>query len=416
VVVTRTHVSLRTAIDEVASRDPVLAQLVERVGYVKHRPRDPDGPFAALVRSIVFQQLAGRAAQAIYGRVRAAVGESLTPESLSAASDAALRGAGLSGNKLAALRDLSAKVLDGTVVLTRSSRRSDEELIARLTTVRGIGRWTAEMYLMFQLRRLDIWPIDDLGSARVTALPGSSNHRRSPRSSSPSVTAFAPTGPSWPATAGRPFRFSSRAVPRQHFGSRGAYVKIVLICRASSPTSSPTPRGGRTRSSSWFPTSTQSCPSSRATGDLSLAIVLPAAAVGAFLGDNTAYLIGRRYGVRIQERFFRSEKARKRIGWAEKQLDERGGELIAIGRFIPGGRTAVTLSAGTLRFPWRRFAVFDAASAIGWATYASLLGYLGGSAFEKSTWKALVLALGIAFAVAAGIELTRWLLKRRAAT
>jgi DNA-3-methyladenine glycosylase II len=141
----------------------VLAGLVERVGYVRHRPRDPDGPFAALVRSIVFQQLAGRAAQAIYGRVRAAVGASLTPETLSAASDEALRSAGLSGNKLASLRDLSAKVLEGTVVLTRTSRRSDEELITRLTTVRGIGRWTAEMYLMFQLRRLDIWPVDDLG-------------------------------------------------------------------------------------------------------------------------------------------------------------------------------------------------------------------------------------------------------------
>jgi DNA-3-methyladenine glycosylase II len=157
------RVSLHTAIDEVASRDPVLARLVERVGYVKHRPRDPEGPFAALVRSIVFQQLAGRAAQAIYRRVRAAVGEDLTPESLSAVSDAALRAAGLSGNKLASLRDLSTKVLDGTVVLTRTSRRSDEELIARLTQVRGIGRWTAEMYLMFQLRRLDIWPVDDLG-------------------------------------------------------------------------------------------------------------------------------------------------------------------------------------------------------------------------------------------------------------
>ncbi|HEY6151214.1 MAG TPA: DedA family protein [Gaiellaceae bacterium] len=152
-----------------------------------------------------------------------------------------------------------------------------------------------------------------------------------------------------------------------------------------------------------------------ATGDLSLAIILPAAAAGAFLGDNTAYLIGRRFGTRINERFFSGEKAKKRIEWAQKQLEERGGELIAVGRFIPGGRTAVTLSAGTLRYPWRRFAVFDAASAIGWATYASMLGYLGGSAFEKSTWKALVLALGIAFAVAGGIELARWLLKRRSA-
>jgi DNA-3-methyladenine glycosylase II len=155
--------SLREAIDEVAARDPVVAGLVARVGYVKHRPRDPEGPFAALVRSIVFQQLAGRAAQAIYGRVRTAVGESLTPESLNAVSDKALRSAGLSANKLASLRDLSAKVLDGTVVLTRTSRRGDSELISRLTTVRGIGRWTAEMYLMFQLRRLDVWPVEDFG-------------------------------------------------------------------------------------------------------------------------------------------------------------------------------------------------------------------------------------------------------------
>jgi DNA-3-methyladenine glycosylase II len=155
--------SLRAAIDEVASRDPVLARLVARVGPLTHRPRDPDGPFGALVRAIVYQQLAGRAAQAIHGRVRAAVGETLTPETLAAVPDRTLRSAGLSANKLASLRDLSAKVLDGTVVLTRSSRRSDDELIARLVTVRGIGRWTAEMYLMFQLRRLDVWPVDDLG-------------------------------------------------------------------------------------------------------------------------------------------------------------------------------------------------------------------------------------------------------------
>jgi DNA-3-methyladenine glycosylase II len=155
--------SLASAIDEVASRDPVLADLVGRVGPIRHRPRDSDGPFGALVRAIVFQQLAGRAAQAIYGRVRATVGETLTPEAINAASDEALRAAGLSANKLASLRDLSAKVLDGTVVLSRTSRRSDEELIDRLTAVRGIGRWTAEMYLMFQLRRLDVWPVDDLG-------------------------------------------------------------------------------------------------------------------------------------------------------------------------------------------------------------------------------------------------------------
>src|SRR5262245_32219273 len=162
--------SLQAAIDEVASRDPVLADLISRVGPIRHRPRDPDGPFAALVRAIVFQQLAGRAAQAIYGRVRATVGDTLTPETLNAVSDEALRAAGLSGNKLASLRDLSAKVLEGTVVLSRTSRRSDQELIERLTAVRGIGRWTAEMYLMFQLRRPDVWPVDDLGVRQGYAL------------------------------------------------------------------------------------------------------------------------------------------------------------------------------------------------------------------------------------------------------
>ena len=155
--------TLGAAIDEVATRDPVLAKLVKQIGPVKHRPRDPDGPFGALVRAIVFQQLAGRAAQAIYGRLRATVGDALTPQTLNAASDSALRAAGLSANKLASLRDLSAKVLDGTVLLTRTSRRSDDELIAALVAVRGIGRWTAQMYLMFQLRRLDVWPVEDLG-------------------------------------------------------------------------------------------------------------------------------------------------------------------------------------------------------------------------------------------------------------
>ena len=148
-------------------------------------------------------------------------------------------------------------------------------------------------------------------------------------------------------------------------------------------------------------------------GDLSLLVIVPAAAAGAFLGDNTAYLIGRRYGTRVNERFFSGEKARRRIAWAQRQVEERGGELIAVARFIPGGRTAVTLSAGTLRFPWRRFVLFDAGAALGWALYASLLGYFGGHAFERAPWKGLLLALGIAFAVAGAIEVARWYLKRR---
>ena len=158
-----TRTSLAAAIDDVAARDPVLAHLVALAGPIRYRPRDPDGHFGALVRSIVYQQLAGRAAQAIHQRVRSTVDGTLTPETLTAVPDEALRAAGLSGNKLASLRDLSAKILDGTLDLKRSSRLSDDDLVAALVTVRGIGRWTAEMYLMFELRRLDVWPVDDLG-------------------------------------------------------------------------------------------------------------------------------------------------------------------------------------------------------------------------------------------------------------
>ena len=157
------QVPLATAIREAAGRDPVLAHLVTLVGPIKYRPRDPDGHFGALVRSIVFQQLSGRAARAIHERVRATVPGKLTPAALTAIPDQTLLAAGLSANKLASLRDLSAKVIDRTLELDKSARLDDDELIASLTAVRGIGRWTAEMYLMFELRRLDVWPVNDLG-------------------------------------------------------------------------------------------------------------------------------------------------------------------------------------------------------------------------------------------------------------
>jgi membrane protein DedA with SNARE-associated domain len=148
-----------------------------------------------------------------------------------------------------------------------------------------------------------------------------------------------------------------------------------------------------------------------ASGDLSLGLIIPAAAAGAFLGDNTAYLIGRRFGGRLTDRFFSGEKATERMAWAEVQLSERGGELIVVARFIPGGRTAVALSAGTLGYAWRRFVVFDLAATLIWASYAALLGYYGGRTFE-SFW-GLALALTTAFAIAGGIELVRWLQRRR---
>jgi DNA-3-methyladenine glycosylase II len=123
-----------------------------------------DTYFEALVRSIVYQQLAGAAAQAIHGRLVTALGEEVTPERVLATPPETLRAAGLSGRKVLSLQDLAAKVLDGTVPLNprQLSRDSDSELVARLTTVLGIGKWSAEMFLLFQLRRLDIWPTGDL--------------------------------------------------------------------------------------------------------------------------------------------------------------------------------------------------------------------------------------------------------------
>jgi DNA-3-methyladenine glycosylase II len=159
----KTRTSLARAIEEVAARDPVLASLVTLVEPISYPPPNPGGHFGALVRAIVFQQLAGRAAETILGRVVAAVSGQLSPEAVAAAPGEVLRAAGLSASKLASLRDLSAKVGERTVDLTTSPVRSDDEIIASLVTVRGIGRWTAEMYLMSKLRRLDVWPVDDFG-------------------------------------------------------------------------------------------------------------------------------------------------------------------------------------------------------------------------------------------------------------
>jgi membrane protein DedA with SNARE-associated domain len=149
------------------------------------------------------------------------------------------------------------------------------------------------------------------------------------------------------------------------------------------------------------------------TGDLELPLVILCGAAGAFLGDNTVYFIGRRWGDPVKRRFFSSKKAQERLDWADRQLDERGGELIIVARFIPGGRTAVCLSAGGLEMTWKRFATFDAIAAGVWASYAALLGYVGGKQFEEAPWKGLALALLIAFSIAGAVELVRWLMRRR---
>jgi membrane protein DedA with SNARE-associated domain len=139
-----------------------------------------------------------------------------------------------------------------------------------------------------------------------------------------------------------------------------------------------------------------------AQGDLNIALVLVVSALGAFAGDNTAYWIGRKFGHRAAERFVRGQKGKRALEWAKKTLNERGGLLIVVARFIPGGRIATMLTAGIVEYPWlRRFVPYDAIAAVFWACYAGLLGYFGGKAFENSTWKALL----VAFAAAAGIAL-----------
>ena len=150
-----------------AERDPVIARLLDQTGPPK-LARPTESHFATLVRAVVYQQLAGRAAAAIHGRLIAALDGDVRPETLITLSDESLRAAGLSRNKTASLRDLATKVLDGTVVLSPRglSRESDDEIVARLSAVRGIGPWTAEMFLLFQLRRLDVWPVGDLGVRR----------------------------------------------------------------------------------------------------------------------------------------------------------------------------------------------------------------------------------------------------------
>src|SRR5579863_2285425 len=140
--------TLTAAARVLAAREPVVAHLADVFGLPRLGRRDGTH-FAALVQSIVYQQLAGAAASAIHGRLVVALDGDVSPEAMLALAPEDMRAAGLSGNKAASLRDLAAKVLDGTVVLDprRLAREGDDEVIERLSTVRGIGRWTAEMFL-----------------------------------------------------------------------------------------------------------------------------------------------------------------------------------------------------------------------------------------------------------------------------
>lgn len=149
-----------------------------------------------------------------------------------------------------------------------------------------------------------------------------------------------------------------------------------------------------------------------ASGDTILPLVIAFSAAGAFCGDHVSYSIGRFAGGRL-ERWIRSGRRRREAyDRAAKIFDERGGLVIIIARYIPGGRTTATLLMGIVRYPLRHFTPFDAVASVLWASYAGLIGYLGGAAFEEDPVKGLILGLGIALAITGLIEGGRFLWNR----
>ena len=142
-------------------------------------------------------------------------------------------------------------------------------------------------------------------------------------------------------------------------------------------------------------------------GEQSLLFVILAGAAGAFLGDNTAYLIGARMSGSIQRRADTHPKWRRRLEWADAQIRSRGGIVLITARFIPGGRTVLTLSCGITHQPRRWFMFWIAVAALIWATYAAALGYFGGKTFEEDHTKAFLLAFGAALSVTVVIEIVR---------
>lgn len=173
-----------TAIAHLTRADKTLARLIRKVGPCQLAPETKRAPFQALVRSVTFQQLNGKAAETIFGRVLALFpGRKFpSPEELLGTSDEKLRGAGLSRNKTLAVKDLAAKTLDGVVPDSRTIRKlSNEEILERLTSVRGVGPWTVEMLLMFTLGREDVLPATDFGVRKGFALTFGSQELPSPK-------------------------------------------------------------------------------------------------------------------------------------------------------------------------------------------------------------------------------------------
>ena len=177
--------SLRAAERSLARRDPLLRALIRQHGPCTLEPRWRQTPYQSLVRAVVFQQLSGKAAATILGRVLALFPEVSfpSPEQLLAADEDMLRSAGLSRQKSTYLREIAAQAVAGVVPTRRSglSRLDDEAIIERLVAVKGVGRWTVEMMLMFTLGRLDVWPVDDYGVRKGYSIAAGLDDLVSPR-------------------------------------------------------------------------------------------------------------------------------------------------------------------------------------------------------------------------------------------
>ena len=152
---------MREAIDHLRRADPILSAIIDRVGEYRIQFREPD--FETLVKSIVYQQLSGKVAAVIFGRLVSASKGRLTPESILKLRPSRMRSLGLSTAKTAYIRDLARHTRDGRLVFEELPALVDAEAIERLTRVKGIGEWTAQMFLMFALRRADVLPVGDLG-------------------------------------------------------------------------------------------------------------------------------------------------------------------------------------------------------------------------------------------------------------
>lgn len=216
-----------TALEHLSRADKTLGRLIARVGPCDLKPRKAHSPFQALVSSVVYQQLNGTAAETILGRVLALYpGRNFpAPEDFLATSDDPLRAAGLSRAKLAAIKDISAKTLEGIVPTAAAIRQlADAEIVERLTTIRGVGPWTVEMLLMFTLGRPDVLPATDYGVRQGFALTYRRKELPAPRNSSRTANAGVRTAPLPRGICGVRWICRERRKGSGALGARGARV------------------------------------------------------------------------------------------------------------------------------------------------------------------------------------------------